>query len=332
MVAGDGATASYRPVNSCLLFLPDGGRPGNLHGRSRWPPAASSPRPSRHGRGRRLAMRLLHARLRHEPVRRAVSPRPLHVLATLMPWPAISAAAPATAPSATPPCPSARRPPVSFATACRAPRLAWHPSETEGFSRPASVDECLAILARDPSAKLIAGGTDLAVESNLKFRRWPHLVSVEAIDELRDFPETADAVRIGAALPLTEIGRPGTLRPRPSANGWTCSPRPPSAIAPRSAAIWPPPRPSAMPRRCCSRSMPCSTSRVRRARRIDTAGDLLYRLPANRPRPGELLTVHRDPQTLAATFSASIRSPSAAWTTSAPSPPASRWIGTHPAA
>ncbi len=78
--------------------------------------------------------------------------------------------------------------------------------ETEGFSRPASIDDCLAILARDPSAKLIAGGTDLGVESNLKFRRWPHLVSVEAIDELRDFTETADAVRIGAALPLTDLG------------------------------------------------------------------------------------------------------------------------------
>src|SRR4029077_1320700 len=42
-------------------------------------------------------------------------------------------------------------------------------------------------------------------ESNLHERRWPHLVSLEAIDELRDCSETADVIRIGAALPLAEI-------------------------------------------------------------------------------------------------------------------------------
>jgi xanthine dehydrogenase small subunit len=86
-----------------------------------------------------------------------------------------------------------------------APRLARF--ETPGFSRPDSVDECVAILARDPDARLIAGGTDLVVDSNLKFRRWPHLVSVEAIEELRDFHETRESVRIGAALPLDDLGR-----------------------------------------------------------------------------------------------------------------------------
>ena len=72
------------------------------------------------------------------------------------------------------------------------------------FSRPKTVAECIALLA-DPEARLIAGGTDLAVESNLAGRRWPHLVSLEAIEELREFSETADRIRIGAALPLNEI-------------------------------------------------------------------------------------------------------------------------------
>ena len=53
---------------------------------------------------------------------------------------------------------------------------------------------------------LVAGGSDLAVESNLRGRRVPHLVSLESIDELRDWVETPDAVRIGAALPLADIG------------------------------------------------------------------------------------------------------------------------------
>jgi xanthine dehydrogenase small subunit len=53
----------------------------------------------------------------------------------------------------------------------------------------------------------VAGGSDLGVEANLKGRRWAHLVAVEAIAELRAFSTGADEIRIGAALPLTEIGR-----------------------------------------------------------------------------------------------------------------------------
>ena len=72
----------------------------------------------------------------------------------------------------------------------------------EGFSRPKTIEECLAI----PDGKLIAGGTDLAVESNLRGRRWKHLVSLDAIEELREFSENGDRVVIGAGLPLNEIG------------------------------------------------------------------------------------------------------------------------------
>jgi xanthine dehydrogenase small subunit len=73
------------------------------------------------------------------------------------------------------------------------------------FSRPTSLAECLSTLAADPEARLISGGTDLVVESNLRARRWSHLVSVEAIAELREFSESADSIVIGAALPLNEI-------------------------------------------------------------------------------------------------------------------------------
>jgi xanthine dehydrogenase small subunit len=61
------------------------------------------------------------------------------------------------------------------------------------------------MLGGDPDARLISGGTDLVVESNLRARRWPHLISLEAIAELREFSESADSVIIGAALPLNEI-------------------------------------------------------------------------------------------------------------------------------
>jgi xanthine dehydrogenase small subunit len=45
----------------------------------------------------------------------------------------------------------------------------------------------------------------MGVESNLRFRRWPRLVSLEGVAELREFSETSDTVRIGAGLSLTEI-------------------------------------------------------------------------------------------------------------------------------
>lgn len=84
---------------------------------------------------------------------------------------------------------------------------------TPGFSRPETLDEAIAILHAGPEAVVLAGGTDLAVESNLRHRRWPHLVSLDAIDTLQTFAETDDAVRVGAALPLTDVGARWTSAP-----------------------------------------------------------------------------------------------------------------------
>jgi xanthine dehydrogenase small subunit len=77
----------------------------------------------------------------------------------------------------------------------------------EGFSRPRSVEACVRLLTEIPTAVVIAGGTDLGVDANLHGRRWPHLVSVEAIAEMQEFAATPGRVRIGAALPLADLGR-----------------------------------------------------------------------------------------------------------------------------
>lgn len=82
------------------------------------------------------------------------------------------------------------------------------------FSRPVMLEDCLTILAEDPAAQLIAGGTDLVVESNLRARRWRHLVSLEAIAELREFREDENSISIGAGLPLNEIARLWSGAPR----------------------------------------------------------------------------------------------------------------------
>jgi xanthine dehydrogenase small subunit len=92
-----------------------------------------------------------------------------------------------------------------------APALSAVASDT--YSRPTSVEACIEILTSRPGAIVIAGGSDLGVDANLRGRRWSHLVSVDAIDELREFSSTDRGVRIGAALPLTDIGHRWTDAP-----------------------------------------------------------------------------------------------------------------------
>ena len=93
---------------------------------------------------------------------------------------------------------------------CRSPRRACKPVSYRcaGRRRLSGRDRwtnALRLRRRIRRPRWIAGATDMGVESNLRFRRWPHLVSLEGVDELREFSETSDAVRIGAGLSLTEI-------------------------------------------------------------------------------------------------------------------------------
>jgi xanthine dehydrogenase small subunit len=87
------------------------------------------------------------------------------------------------------------------------------------FERPATLPECLSVFSRHPSARLVAGATDLAVESSLRFSRWSHLISLEAIALLRQFEENDERIRIGGALPLSEIGAQWTTAP-PAVGVW----------------------------------------------------------------------------------------------------------------
>ena len=73
------------------------------------------------------------------------------------------------------------------------------------FSRPASVPECLELLGADTDARLVAGNTDLGVLTNLHGQRFSHLISLEAMDDLRTFRDGSDGIDIGAGLTLREI-------------------------------------------------------------------------------------------------------------------------------
>ncbi len=92
-------------------------------------------------------------------------------------------------------------------TAQPAPRLSPIRYETEDarFLRPATVDECVAEARQHPEARWLAGATDLAVESNLHFRRWQHLISLDSVAELHEFSQAPGRIRIGAALSLNAI-------------------------------------------------------------------------------------------------------------------------------
>ena len=75
------------------------------------------------------------------------------------------------------------------------------------FLRPATLTHALDLLAQHPTAKLLAGGTDWAVEVNQRFSRAPVTVAVDALPELRTFAWTDAYVEIGAGLNLSEVER-----------------------------------------------------------------------------------------------------------------------------
>jgi len=74
----------------------------------------------------------------------------------------------------------------------------------ERFFRPASLGALLRLL-RFPDARLIAGATELGLDLTKRFRKFPTLISVEAVPELRRIQRTDAEWRVGAAATLTEI-------------------------------------------------------------------------------------------------------------------------------
>lgn len=77
--------------------------------------------------------------------------------------------------------------------------------ETGRFSRPCDLHEALKLAATDPAARFVAGNTDLGVATNLRYQRFPHLISLDGIPEVREFHDADDYVEIGASMTLSEI-------------------------------------------------------------------------------------------------------------------------------
>ena len=75
----------------------------------------------------------------------------------------------------------------------------------ERFLRPTSLGGLLQLLEQFPEGRLIAGATDLGLEITKRFKRFPTLISVEAVPELKQIECTDAEWRIGAAVTLTQI-------------------------------------------------------------------------------------------------------------------------------
>jgi len=75
----------------------------------------------------------------------------------------------------------------------------------EKFFRPTSLAELLRLKQENPEATLIAGATELGLEITKLFKKFPTLISTEAVAELKTIESTDAEWRIGAAVTLTEI-------------------------------------------------------------------------------------------------------------------------------
>ena len=212
MVVDESGESAYRAVNSCLMFLPAAAQQeiytveslagaGELSEAQQAMAAAGGSQCGYCTPGFVMSLFAEHYRRdRHGPcdphalagnLCRCTGYRPIRDAA-------LSLGAPAAGP---------------FLDRLAQPSPALDAVSSAAFSRPASIDECLAILQANPQARIVAGATDLGVESNLQGRRFSHLVGIEAIAELREFSETSSRIRIGAGLPLSDIGRLWTDAP-----------------------------------------------------------------------------------------------------------------------
>jgi xanthine dehydrogenase small subunit len=72
------------------------------------------------------------------------------------------------------------------------------------FSAPATEDELAEALAREPAARILAGGTDLALEVTKQHRDLDALIYVGGVRGLADIAESGSHLEIGAAAPYRD--------------------------------------------------------------------------------------------------------------------------------
>ena len=69
---------------------------------------------------------------------------------------------------------------------------------------PTDIEQLAQLFCAEPDARLVAGGTDLALEVTQRFQRLPKLISLSHIDALKEITLTGQAIHIGAATTLSQ--------------------------------------------------------------------------------------------------------------------------------
>ncbi|MEI7720882.1 MAG: xanthine dehydrogenase molybdopterin binding subunit [Verrucomicrobiota bacterium] len=75
----------------------------------------------------------------------------------------------------------------------------------EKFFRPSSLQELFVLIKKHPTARLIAGATEMGVEIAKGFKKFPILVSIEAVAELAKARKAKEGWHLGAGLKLTDL-------------------------------------------------------------------------------------------------------------------------------
>jgi xanthine dehydrogenase small subunit len=73
------------------------------------------------------------------------------------------------------------------------------------FHQPDSLQAVFELQARIPDAVLLGGGTDLMVAANQRYQRYPALISLDRVSELKQLRSTSSEVAIGACVPLASL-------------------------------------------------------------------------------------------------------------------------------
>jgi len=84
--------------------------------------------------------------------------------------------------------------------------------QTTRYEAPGTVADALRVIAANPGAMVLAGGTDLLVQYQTGTRRPPAFVDVKRIPELMQIAADAGGVTIGAAVPAVEICAHSTIK------------------------------------------------------------------------------------------------------------------------
>ena len=72
------------------------------------------------------------------------------------------------------------------------------------FDAPSNVKELSQLLSDNPSANILAAGTDLNLEITQSMKEFSHIVSVNRVSELRQIIENSSEIEIGAAVSYEE--------------------------------------------------------------------------------------------------------------------------------